>query len=201
MRRPALLSSLFLLAVTLAPLAFAGSCNRSVKAGPCVDPQGNPAVCVEVTVTFAHSTSTSISEDSLFQTREVDPTVYANASGANHVGTLKLTLDSGATVSHSQNLVYDSGTSVAAVTSGYDVLAYRPSDLAALSNFIDTYESQTSSVEIVTSVVLSDVSNGTVEDSVVDAQGHHSSTLDYHGSVTTSVPSFDGPGGGEPLPK
>lgn len=199
MRKSTLISSLFLLAITLPPLAFAGSCNRSVQAGPCIDPAGEPAVCVKVTVTFAKSTS-SISEDSLFQTREVDPTVYTNAAGATHVGTMKLTLNSGATVSHSQNLVLDSGTSVAPITWGYDVLVYRPGNLAALSDFIDTYEAQTSSVEIVSTVVLSDVSNGTTENSVVDAQGHHSSTLDYHGSVTTSVPSFDGPGGG-PLPK
>lgn len=200
MRKRTLISSLFVLAITLPPLALAGSCNRTVQAGPCVDPAGNPAVCVKVTVSFAHSGST-ISEGSLFQTREVDPTVYDNATGANHVGTIKLTLNSGATVSHSQNLVLDSGTSVAPITSGYDVLVYRPGNLSALSDFIDTYESQTSSVEIVSTIVLSDVSNGTVEDSVVDAQGHHSSNYDYHGSVTTSVPSFEGPGGGGPWEK
>jgi hypothetical protein len=167
--------------------ALTGGCSRGLAGWDCRSPSGAATRCVGLRLTF--KSSESFDAWSIFETREVDPAVYDHDPETTSVGTLKITLNTGAVVSHSQALYRDLGTTVQPVTPGYRVLVYRPANPAALQNFINQYKAQAVSAEINTTVSLRDVSNGTVSSSVVDTQGRYNSSLEYIGSVVTEPPA------------
>lgn len=167
--------------------ALTGGCSRGVAGWSCGS-ASHPTRCVGLRFTFGKA-SESFDAWSIFETREVDPGVYDHDPGTTPTGTLKVALDTGAVVSHTQALYRDLSTTVQPVTPGYRVLVYRPANPAALQNFINQYRSKAISTEINTTVSLRDVSNGTISSSVVDTQGRYNSTLDYIGSVVTEPPA------------
>lgn len=143
---------------------------------------------IEVTFEFEpEEGEESEAASSVFETREVDPNLYANDPDHPHSGTLTLTLDDGTTVSHSQGLYYDSTTAVSPVTSGHEALAYRPVNPSALQSFLDQYWSRATSAKVTTRVGLQDLSTESTS-TTVDIQASAHDQLQYvgTGSVTTS---------------
>lgn len=136
-------------------------------------------------------TSQAIDANTLYETREVDPRVYAPDPDATAVSTLTVTLTSGAVVSYSTKLYYDSSTTLTSHTPGYQVLVYRPVNTASLQSFINQYRSQAAELSFDTSIPLKDVSNGSVDSSPVDAQGRYNATINYIGTVAVRPPSRD----------
>lgn len=151
---------------------------------------------IGVTVTVTIETgSSSMDANSIWQTREVDPTLLANDSGYPHAGTITLNLENGTSVSYSQGLEYDSGTSVSPIRTGHQALVYRPENPQNLQSFLDQYWDQAVSGTIVSNVGLEDNSSSS-ESTIVDVQGAAESQTQYlgSGSVTTE-------GDGSPLQK
>jgi hypothetical protein len=171
-------------------LLFLAACESTVTSSPCVTPSGRTGVCVRVRVTKA-APSENLNASTLYETREVDPNVYAPDPSAVAASTLTVTLQSGAVVTFTANLYYDSSTTLSPHTPGYQVLVYRPSNPTALQSFVDQYRSQTAEFSLDTSIPLKDLSNGSVTSSPVDTQLRHNATIDYIGTVTTRPPSRD----------
>jgi hypothetical protein len=136
-------------------------------------------------------TSDPLDASTFYETREVDPAIYAPSPNATATGTVTLTLNSGATVSYSTNLYYDSTTTLSPFTSGHKVLVYRPVNTASLQSFINQYKSQTQDFSVETSIPLLDISGGNANTSTVDARGRHNAVIDYYGSVNTEPPSHE----------
>lgn len=161
-------------------------CGSGVRLMQCT---GN---CISVGgwISFSENVG-SISAYSFYETREVDPNVYAHDSSSTPTGTITVTLGSGATVTYSGNLYLDTSTTVTPTTSGHTVLVYRPVDPSGLQSFIDQYKSQATSVDVNTTVKLVDVSGGSASSSVVDLKGNYDSSLNYLGSVNSTPPSYE----------
>ncbi len=187
MRKP-IVTLLSLIALLTLAISLA-ACSRRVEASPCTGPSGQPAICVHVVITKA-ATTEPLDASTFYETREVDPSVYAPDSSATSTGTITVTLTSGATVSYSTNLYYDSTTTLSPVTAGYRVLVYRPVNTASLQSFINQYKSQTQDFSVESSMPLTDISGGGTGSSTIDARGRYNSILDYHGSVNTEPPSL-----------
>lgn len=153
-----------------------------------IEADGEGGVKGTVEIEFENETN-SVSANSVFQTREVDPNVFTNDPNYTHSGIVTLTLENGSTVSHSQNLYYDSGTSVAPITSGHVALAYRPVNPSALQSFLDQYWSQTVSATVTAVVRLRDISDGTVSSTTVDVQASANAQTEYIGSSSVTPPS------------
>lgn len=175
-------------------LAVAGvliaGCTSSGSVNGTFDDDGN--VEIVVTIEWSKSTSTAPSVTTMFETREVDPNLLTNDSGFAHQGTVTLTLSNGTKVSHTQGLNYDSGTNVAPITSGYDTLAYRPSNPSALQNFLNQYWDQVETGKITTKVGLKDIATSSTS-TTVDVQSAAESQIQYTGTASGGVGSNNGP--------
>lgn len=162
------------------------SCRKKVTitTEPCTGPSGAPAICVKVIVKY--SSAGSVNAWSMYETREVDPDLLAPELNSTPTGSVAITLESGNVVTHSGSLYYDSGTNPPPVRSGYDVLAYRPSDPSALQSFIDQYKDQATSATVAVNVMLRDISSSS-STTPVDVQASNEGDLDYVGSASASV--------------
>lgn len=166
-------------------LGFAG-CEKFITTQQCT----GTCVNIGVGVRFSENVE-SINAWSIYETREVDASLYAHDPTSTPSGTIAVTLSSGATLSYNTTLFLDTSTVVSPTTSGHTVLVYRPTNPAALQDFIDQYQGQATSVDINTSVTLSDVSGGSGESTVVDVKGNYNSDLNYIGSVSLTTMSGD----------
>lgn len=182
----AILRHMAFVAVILLSLLATG-CDSGTYLQPC-----HTTRCIGggVWVSFSHSIS-SVNAWSIYETREVDPDVYAHDSSSTPTGTITVTLNNGSTVNYSGNLYLDTGTSVAPTRSGHTVLVYRPTDPSGLQAFIDQYKDQAASVNINSLIKLEDVSDGLVSSSVVDFKTHYNSALNYVGSANSTPPSYE----------
>jgi hypothetical protein len=190
MRRRRLAVPLALAGVLALSIVFTGCGGPRLVVYACRSPSGVPSMCVGVRITKA-VLAEPLNVSTMYETREVDPNVYAPDSSQGAWATVTLTLRSGATMSHSQALYYDDSTYVAPVTPGNRVLVYRPVDPAAAQSLIDHYRSQTADYSVTTDIPLQDISDGSVDSSRVDAQGHYNSTTGYLGSAFTRPPRRD----------
>jgi len=175
--------------LVLVLLVSSMGCGKRLYLDPC-DMSGTPGICGGVGVSFDQGLS-SVNAWSIYETREVDPNVYAHDSGYTPNGTIRVTLANGGVVSYHGSLYLDTSTSVAPTTSGHQVLVYRPSDPSSLQNFINQYKDAAASVDIDTMVRLRDISGGSVGSSIVDAKGNYNSNPSYIGSVNSTPPTYE----------
>jgi hypothetical protein len=166
------------------------ACTVTLEKGVCQKPSGEWFVCVKLIIKKA-AVAEPIDANTLYETREVDPSVYAPDPNATATSTVTVTLTSGATVSYATNLYYDSSMALSPVTPGYKVLVYRPVNPASLQSFIKQYQSQTAEFSTDSTIPLKDISGGNTASSPVDVRGRYNTRLEYIGTVNTEPPSWD----------
>lgn len=188
MHKQSVRSSRVLRLASLAILACLVLLSSGCRKGAYLQPCGNKCVRGGVWVSFSQSVS-SVNAWSVYETREVDPNVYAHDPTRTPMGVVSVTLNNGSTVTYSGALVLDTSTSVSPTTSGHSVLVYRPANPSGLQAFINQYKDQAVSVDIDTAIDLKDISNGAVESSVVDFKANYNGTLSYIGSMSSTPPS------------
>lgn len=151
-------------------LALACQVGSEIEAKTCVTPSGKKIPCFGIKIDVKDSLS-GIDPHAAYITREVDPAVLAPDSSVTPTGTVTLTLNTGATVSLSQDLSLDPSTQVSATTPGHRVYVYRPADPASIQAFINQYQATTTAADVTSTVAFTDLSGGTVTSTRVDFQG------------------------------
>lgn len=151
-------------------LAMACNVGTTITAKTCLTPSGRRIPCYAIAIDVKDSLS-GIDPHAAYITREVDPAVLAPDSSVSPTGTVTLTLNTGATVSLSQNLYLDPSTQVVATTPGHHVYVYRPSDPASIQNFLNQYQATTTAADVSSTVAFTDLTGGTVTSTRVDFQG------------------------------
>lgn len=166
---------------------LASGCKKGVFLQPC---HTTRCIAGGVSIGFSENIG-SVSAWSLYETREVDPNIYAHDGTSTPTGTVKVALANGSSVTYTGPLYLDTSTYIAPTTAGHTVLVYRPADPNGLQAFIDQYKEQAISTEIDTLVKLADVSDGSISSSMIDFKANYSGNLEYIGSVRSSPPSSD----------